>query len=121
MVTTAVVSDGGAGSIHGTPRRQCCLRRREACDWHAEGIAGDVVHSQAIAEDDRGGVPAVLAANAELEIGPRLAAEIAGHRDELPDTRLIQYLERIVLDDPVLQVVRQELPRVIPGEAPGCL
>ena len=43
----------------------------EAGDRHAEGRAGDVVQPDLVAEGDRGRVAAVLAADADLEVGPR--------------------------------------------------
>src|SRR5262245_59336866 len=52
------------------------LGGREAGDGNAERRAGDVVEREFMAEGDRGRVAAVLAADADLELGARLAAAL---------------------------------------------
>ena len=54
--------------------RQRRLRRREPRDRHAVRRAAHVVEADLVEEVDRRRVAAVLAADAELEVGPRLAA-----------------------------------------------
>ena len=50
------------------------LRRGQASSQHAEGRTGNIVHPDAMAELDRGGVAAVLAANSDFEIRTGLAS-----------------------------------------------
>src|SRR4029077_3513881 len=64
----------------------------------------------------RARLPAVLAANPDLQIAPRAAAELHGHLDELPDTGLIEHLERILGQEPVLDIKGQEAARVVARE-----
>src|SRR5262245_66214627 len=52
------------------------LGRREAGDGDAERRAGDIVERELVAERDRGRVAAVLAADADLQLGARLAAAL---------------------------------------------
>ena len=54
--------------------RQGRLRRREPGDRHPIGRAGHIVEPHLLAEADRGGIAAMLAANAELDRRPRLRA-----------------------------------------------
>ena len=60
----------------------------------------------------------MLAADAELEVRPGAAAELAGDRHQLADSRTVQHLERIVVDDVLLEIERQETAGVIPREPP---
>ena len=68
------------GSVLGFYR---CLRGGEAGDGDTERRAGDVVEAGALAEVDRVGIAAVLAADAELEIGPRPAPALDGDLDRI--------------------------------------
>src|SRR3954471_20073367 len=92
------ILDRRPGAIHGAPGREGGLRRRESSDGYPEWGAGDVIHPQPIAEAYGGGISAVFAADAELEIGPGAPTEIAGHADELSDSGLIQDLKWVGLD-----------------------
>ena len=51
----------------------------------------------------------MLAADAYLQIGSGRTASLRTHLHKLPNAFLIQHLERIVGQDLVLQVERQEL------------
>src|SRR4029079_9104932 len=74
------------------------------------------------AEERTGPRPAaVLAADAELEIPLRLAAALAGHGDELSHALLVELLERVGGEDPLLPVLPQGTPRVVAAEAVGHL
>jgi len=55
----------------------------------------------------------VLAANPDLEISPGVSAELHRHLDELADAALVEDLERIVGQQPVLDVERQEPPGIV--------
>ena len=63
-------------------------------------------------------VPAVLAADAELEPGPRRAAALHPDPHELADAIDVDARERVALDDPGLQVGGQERRlRIVAREA----
>ena len=55
----------------------------------------------------------MLAAQPEFEVGAGLAAQLGGHLYQLADAVAIEDLERIVLNDVVLQIVRQKPGRVV--------
>ena len=67
-------------SVHDLERRSASGRAAglQPRDRHPERRAGDVVQADRVEEVDRGGVAAVLAADAELEVGVDLAAGLAG-------------------------------------------
>jgi len=67
------------------------LRRGQARDRHAEGRAADVVHAGEVAELDRVRLAAVLAADADLEVGLG--------RAPLLDTGLDQDADRFAVED----------------------
>src|SRR5580693_9718111 len=73
-------------------------------------------------ETDRGGVAAMLAADADLEPGPRGAPALDGDPHELADALLIDRRERGALDDSHVDVLRND-PRfdVVAREAQGGL
>src|SRR3954463_8730868 len=58
-------------------------RRGQPGDRHPVGGAGDVVEAHPLEEVDRLRIAAVLAADAQMEVRPRLAAALAGQADEL--------------------------------------
>ena len=71
-----------------------------------------------MAERDRARLAAVLAADAELD--PRLRASSALDCDahQLADALDVEHLERVPLEDPLLEVEGEELPLcVVAGEA----
>ena len=73
--------------------------RGQAGDGHAVGRAGDVVEADGGEEGHRGGVAAVLAADADFEIGSRTAALIDANLHELANAAGVDGSERIRLDD----------------------
>ena len=85
------------------------------------GRAGDVVEAGAVEEADGVGVAAVLAADAELEVGPALAAASGGHAHEPAgpyDVRLGAVAGvPVVIDDD--QDRRWHRPAFTIGVAPG--
>ena len=80
MGLLAGVLDGGLGG-------------GQAGDGHAVGGAGDVVQAHVVAELHAGGVAAVLAADAQAQLGTGLTAQLRGHLDQLADA-LKQYKEQ---------------------------
>src|SRR5215470_10915883 len=93
------------------------LRRRKPGDRHAVGRAGDVVEPDLLAELDRGGVAAMLAADAELQLLAGAAAALGGDADELANAVGVDRDERVLLEDALLLVGRQETRRVVAREA----
>ena len=60
-----------------------------------------------MAELNRAGIAAVLAADTEVQLGTRLAAKLCSHGNELADADLVEACERVALVD-LLVVVRAE-------------
>ena len=85
------------------------LGSSQTCDRHTEGRAADVVQTNIVAELDAGRIAAVLAADAQTQVGTGLTAVMCSHLDQLADADLVQMLERIALVDLVLVVCAQEL------------
>src|SRR6478736_5431353 len=75
------------------------LGRSQARDRHAIGRARHVVEADRVAEGDGGGIAAVLAADADLERGARLAAAGDADLDELADTFLVERDEGVDGED----------------------
>src|SRR5437660_1613137 len=76
-----------------------CLRGGEAGDRHAVRRAGDVVEPDLVAERHRGGIAAVFAADADLEVCPRLAPALDADLDQFADAVAIDRDERIDLQN----------------------
>jgi hypothetical protein len=73
-------------------------------------------------EADRGGISTMLAADAELEVGPGTATALHGDAHDLPDARLVDGGERRAVDDLLLDVARDDPTLdVIAGEADSSL
>ena len=70
-----------------------------------------------MAERDRLRLAAVLAADAELEVVADAAAALDGDPHQVADAVLVDRLERVALEDAVLEVVRQEAAGVVAREA----
>src|SRR5436190_9687552 len=80
------------------------LGRSQPCDRHPEGRAAYVIETDRVEELDRLGIAAVLAANAEFQIGLHGPALARGqpHQDAHP--ALIERLERVALQQSLLKV-----------------
>src|SRR5262245_35510084 len=113
-----VLSGTGAGSVFVTASPaagllvalgagQDRLCRREPGDGDAERRARHVVEPDPLALVDRFGVAAVLAADPELEIGACRAALLDGRPHQTGDG-VVERLERVDRQDPVLDVLEQE-------------
>ncbi len=98
--------DAGRAELLPVPDRG--LGRRQPGDRHAERRARDIVHADVVAEVDAGGVAAVLAADADLEVGLGGASLLCSHLDELTDAGDIEGLEGVVGEEVLLEVVGQE-------------
>src|SRR4051794_8451899 len=86
------------------------LRRREPCERDAVGRAAHIVEAEAVAERDRLRLAAVLAADADLDVGLRGAPALDADPHQVADAAFVDRLERIRLEDAVLHVEGQELP-----------
>ena len=86
-------------------------------DGHAEGGTGHIVQPGLVAEHDRGGVAAVLAADAKVKGGVRGAAPAGGVGNQSAYAMLVQTGEGIALEDLLLIVGIQELAGIVTGEA----
>src|SRR5262245_45617164 len=75
------------------------LRRSQPRDRHAIGRARDIVETDLVAELHRGGIAAMLAADADLQVRPRLAAALHADLHELANTIAIERDEGIDLQD----------------------
>src|ERR1051325_8299728 len=92
---------------------QLRLRRSEARHRHAVRWSGDVVQAAGAEEADGIGGSAVLAADADLEVRVRSAAALRAELHQLPDALLVDRLERVLLQDFLVDVLRQERAGVV--------
>src|SRR5687767_7323749 len=69
---------------------ECGAARLQPRHGHAEGRAGHVVQPHLVEEVDRVRVAAVLAADAELQVGPGGPAPFDGDLDQPSDARDVQ-------------------------------
>src|SRR5688500_1962642 len=97
------------------------MRGGQSGDGDAEGGAADVVEADRVAELDRLRVAAVFAADAALEVRVRLAAELHAHADQLADAAEVDRLERVALEQLLLDVLGEEDARVVAAVAEGHL
>ena len=68
----------------------CSLCGGQTGDGHTEGGAGHIVQTHAVAELHAGGVAAVLAADAQMDVGAGGAAQLAGHIHQLAEADVEQ-------------------------------
>src|SRR5207302_4420923 len=81
------------------------------------GRARHVVETGVVEDLDRFRVTAVLAADAELEPLARLASSLRAHAHELADTMIIERLERIALEETLLEIrLHHPALDVVPAE-----
>src|SRR5882757_9260654 len=97
------------------------LRGGETRDRHPIGRARDVVEADLVAERDGGGIAAMLAADAHLQIGPRLASARDADLDELADAVAIDRDEGIDLENALGDVGAEKTRGVVAADAVGGL
>src|SRR5512133_3995546 len=105
MSTPALIlqpSEGTSGMHYGS------LRGRDARYRHAERRAAHVVEARHVEEVDRVRVAAVLAADADLQIGLGLAARPRREPHEPAHARGVDRVERAAVDDLLVQVGGEE-------------
>ena len=98
-----------------------CLSGGEAGGGDPERRAGHIVQPQGVAEPDRVGVAAVLAADPQLQRRPGLAALSGGDLHEAAHPSHIDGHKRIRRDELAFLVQAQELADVVAGEPKGGL
>src|SRR5690606_15435995 len=96
-------------------RRGVC--RSEPCDRHAARRTADVIQAGLVEALDRTPLASLLAADADLEVTASPAALPGRHLHELADALGVEYLERIVLEQAGLEVLRQECRGVVARDA----
>jgi hypothetical protein len=74
-----------------------------------------------VAEGDRGGIAAVLAANAEFELRPHLAAALGGDAHQFADALAVDRHERIGRQDALRRIDAQKARGVVAADAEGGL
>src|ERR1700720_883308 len=97
------------------------LRRGQPRDRHAIGRARDIIQSDLVAERDRRGIAAVLAANADLETRAGLAPALNADLYQFADAVAIHRDERIDHQDSLGDVGAEESGGVIAADAVGGL
>src|SRR5690606_40773971 len=80
----------------------------------------DVIETGRFAEGDTGRIAAVLAADAELDVGPGRPAPLRSERDQLADPINIEADERIPGIDALVDVRGEETAGVVPRNAESC-
>src|SRR5215475_11456357 len=76
-------------------RLRCC----QPCRQQTEGRAGDVVEADLMAELDGLWIAAMFAADADLQVRPRVASLGDGALHQLPHAGLIEGGEGVLLED----------------------
>src|SRR5450759_2553393 len=84
------------------------VRRRQTRDRYTEGRTAHVVEPLLVTERNGARLAAVLAADAHLQAGLGGTAIAHGQGDQLAHTARVEHLERVVGEDPVLDVERDE-------------
>src|SRR5690348_6122103 len=95
----------GGDVFGGVAFLECGLRRREARERDSERRARHIVEPEAVAELHRARLAAVLTADPQLELGLRLPSALDADPHQVPDAVLVERLERVALEHPVLEVV----------------
>ena len=90
-------------------------------DGYTEGGAGYVIQTDLVAELNGGRIAAVLAADAQMDVGTGAAAQFCSHAYQTAYTMYVQLGEGVKLVDLVVVVGIQELASVITAEAEGHL
>src|SRR5262249_30565820 len=95
----------------------CC----ETGNWYPIGRTGHVVEAQAMAGLDAGGIAAVFATDADFQLLVGFAAALDSDPHQVGYAARIEFLERVLLVDPALQIVAEEFRGVITREPVGHL
>src|SRR5690349_18311363 len=95
------------------------LRGGKPRDRHAEGRAGNIIEPELMAEADRGGIPAMLAADAELQRAARFSSALDADAHHLADAFLVDGDERIAGKDSARGINAKEARGVVAADAVG--
>src|SRR6185503_21078551 len=74
-----------------------------------------------MAETHGGRLASVLTADPDFQVGPSSSPSLGSHPNQFSYAFLIEDLERIVFQDSVLDIERQEFGRVVSGYPKRCL
>src|SRR5438552_16135173 len=86
-----------------------CMGRREAGDRDPEGRTRHIVEAEEVAQFDARRIPAVLAADPDLQVLADSSTFLDAGAHELADALAVQGLERIEGEDPPFHEVQVEL------------
>src|SRR5262249_36934203 len=89
------------------------LRCRQPRDRNHERRTGHVRHPYFVTKLYRRRLSAMLAADSDLQISTRVTAPLDADADQLADALLVEHRERVVLQNPLLQVGGQEFRDVV--------
>src|SRR3989449_1002851 len=102
-------SGPGSAARRNRSRTGSGVGRREPGYRDPERGARDVVQTDRVTELDACGVASVFAANADLEIPANLATLSDAYPHELTDPVAVDCLERVARENPLLDVIEEEL------------
>src|SRR3546814_3460849 len=88
-------------------RFQCRLRCRQTRDGHPVGRGADIIETGLFAEMDARRIAAMLAADAELDVGARFAPAFGREVDQLPDAFDVKADERVGQEDALVDILRR--------------
>src|SRR5215471_17588192 len=109
---TAVASRGARRSL-----AERGLRRRKACDRHAERRARYVIEPDLMTERHGGSIAAVLTADPELQFGPDLAPTLGGDPHQLADAIPVERDEGVDAKNSLGEVGAEKARSVVPADA----
>ena len=93
----------------------------EACDGHTEWRARCVVHTDLSAELHRAGFTTMLTTDTATQVRTYLTTFLHSELDETANTLLIEHLERVYLQDLLVEVYRQERSDIVAAVTEGHL
>src|SRR5947208_861970 len=109
MIPSAIEPSAIQPSSVANLHRQSGLRSGKTRDRHPVRRRADVVEADLFEEVDRRGIAAMLAADPELQILPRLPSELDPRLHHLADAFDVDRRKRIPLEDLLLLIDPQEL------------
>src|SRR5438132_6615362 len=115
---TSTLLAARGGGLGRAGLRERGLRGCQTGERDAVRRAGHVIQAEPVTERDTLRLAAVLAANPELELRLRAPPTLDSDPHQVAHAAHVECLERILLEDPVFEIERQELPfRVVAREA----
>ena len=93
----------------------------EACDGHTERRAASIVHANLSAELNRAGLTTMLTTDTATQVRTYLTTFLHSELDETANTLLVEHLERVYLQDLLVEVYRQERSDIVAAVTEGHL